>query len=369
MKTEGTRFTVSDNISKIEPYIPGKPEEELMRELGLSHVIKMASNENCLGPSPAAIEAITTTAIRVHRYPDSNGFYLKKALSQKFNISSSNIVLGNGSTELIEMIARTYLQQGNNTITGDQTFLMYRIASVTMSGDCKAVPMVNYNYDLEGILKAIDNQTRIIFLANPNNPTGTIITKASFQSFMQKVPPNILVILDEAYFEYVDSKDYFTGLEFLNSYQNLIILRTFSKIYGLAGIRLGFAIACEEIISNLQKVRSPFNTSVIAQAAARAALTDEEHVQKSKKHNDVQRKFLEENFANLKLPFVPSTTNFILLPMQDADQIYKELLLHGIIVRSMRSLHCADGLRVTVGKTEENQAFIKAIKTLWTPLF
>jgi histidinol-phosphate aminotransferase len=359
-----SRFKVSSNILKIEPYRPGKPEEELMRELGLSHVIKMASNENCLGPSLAAVEAITHAAMRAHRYPDGGGYYLKKALSQKLNIATEKIIFGNGSTDLIDMLARTYLQPGSNSIIGDQTFLMYRLATIAMNAKCKAIPMIQFGYDLNGILQAIDDRTRIIFLANPNNPTGTYFNSDAFKSFMQKVPSNVLVVLDEAYFEYVEREDYFTGLDFLNDFQNLIVLRTFSKIHGLAGIRLGYGIAGEEIILNLNRVRSPFNTSAVAQVAAKAALDDLDHIQKSREHNRVQRKILEDGFTDLKIPFVPSVSNFMLLPIPDADQIYKELLLHGIIVRSMKSLHCSDGLRITVGKTEENQTLLKTLKDL-----
>ena len=183
-----------------------------------------------------------------------------------------------------------------------------------------------------------------------------------FESFLHKVPSDVLVVLDEAYFEYVENEDYFTGLDFLNDYQNLIVLRTFSKIHGLAGIRMGYGIASEEIISNLNRVRSPFNTSVMAQAAAKAALEDHDHIEKSKEHNRLQKKILEDGFNDLKIPFIPSVSNFILLLIQDADQIYKELLLHGIIVRSMKSLHCNDGLRITVGKEEDNLALLKSLK-------
>jgi histidinol-phosphate aminotransferase len=362
--TTGSRFTVPENILKIEPYIPGKPEEELMRELGLSHVIKMASNENCLGPSPAATQAMALATTRVHRYPDSGGYYLKKALSQKFGFPMEQIILGNGSTDLIDMLARTYLQSSSNSIIGDQTFLMYRVVTMAMNAECKAVPIRDFHYDLDGIIAAVNDRTKIIFLANPNNPTGTIISKSAFEAFLSKIPSEVLIVLDEAYFEYVEDEKYFTGLDFLNEYQNLIVLRTFSKIHGLAGIRMGFGIACEEVISNVNRIRSPFNTNLVAQAGAKAALEDINHIQKSKEHNQNQRKILEDAFRSMNIPFVPSNANFVLLLMQDAEQIYKELLLHGIIVRSMKSLRCNDGLRVTIGKAEENQAFLKALKAL-----
>src|SRR5262245_36356415 len=248
MTENGSRLNVPSNILKIEPYLPGKPEEELMRELGLTHVIKMASNENCFGPSPAAMEAMKAALERVHRYPDGNGFYLKKALSEKLGVQSERIILGNGSTDLIEIIARTYLEAGSNTVTADQTFLMYRVVTVGMNAECKTVPLRDFTFNLPAILNAIDDHTKLVYIANPNNPTGTIVKRNDLESFLKQVSSKVLVVLDEAYFNYVDDQDYASGLEFLDQYENIIVLRTFSKIHGLAGIRIGYAIACDEII-------------------------------------------------------------------------------------------------------------------------
>ncbi len=364
MTENNSRLNVPSNILKIEPYLPGKPEEELMRELGLTHVIKMASNENCFGPSPAAMEVMKTSLEKVHRYPDGNGYYLKKALSEKLGIQSEKIILGNGSTDLIEIIARTYLEPTSNTVTADQTFLMYRVVTVGMNAECKTVPLRDFTFDLPAILNAIDDHTLLVYIANPNNPTGTIVKRNALESFLKQVPPRVLVVLDEAYFDYVEDPDYASGLEFLDRFENIIVLRTFSKIHGLAGIRIGYAIATEEIIKNLNRIRPPFNTSSVAQAAAIAALSDVNFINFSRQTNRQQRELLQNKLVDMNIAFVPSATNFVLIPLVDAERIFKELLVRGIIVRSMRSLSCDDGIRVTVGKPEENQAFLEAFKTI-----
>ena len=364
MTENNSRLNVPSNILKIEPYLPGKPEEELMRELGLTHVIKMASNENCFGPSPAALEVMKTSLERVHRYPDGNGYYLKNALSEKLGVQPGKIILGNGSTDLIEIIARTYLEPASNTVTADQTFLMYRVVTVGMNAECKTVLLRNFTFDLPAILNAIDDQTRLVYIANPNNPTGTIVKRNALESFLKQVPSGILVVLDEAYFDYVEDPDYASGLEFLDRFENIIVLRTFSKIHGLAGIRIGYAIATEEIITNLNRIRPPFNTSSVAQAAAIAALSDVNYINFSRQTNREQRELLQNKLRALNISFVPSTTNFVLVPLADAERIFKELLVRGIIVRSMRSLSCDDGLRVTIGKPEENQAFLEALQAI-----
>lgn len=364
MSENNSRLNVPSNILKIEPYLPGKPEEELMRELGLTHVIKMASNENCYGPSPAALEVMKTSLEKVHRYPDGNGYYLKKALSEKLGVRPERIILGNGSTDLIEIIARTYLEAGVNTVTADQTFLMYRVVTVGMNAECRTVPLQNFTFDLTAILNTINDHTRLVYIANPNNPTGTIVKRDALQTFLKQVPSGVLVVLDEAYFDYVDDPNYVSGLEFLDGFDNIIVLRTFSKIHGLAGIRIGYAIASEEIIKNLNRIRPPFNTSSVAQSAAIAALSDVNYINFSKDTNRQQRELLQNKLRELTIPFVPSTTNFVLIPLADAERIFKELLVRGIIVRSMRSLSCDDGLRVTIGKPEENQAFLEAFQAV-----
>ena len=357
-----SRFSVSAGISQIEPYKPGKPEEELMRELGLHTVIKLASNENSLGPSPLAMKAIQEAAQRTNRYPDGSGYYLRQALSKKWNVSPSRIMLGNGSTDLVEIIARTYLQPQLNSITAKQTFLMYRLATLSMNATCIEIANRDYAYDLAGMLEAINGNTRIIFIANPNNPTGMMINKSEMESFLGNLPSRVLVVLDEAYFEYVERDDFPNGLEYLGQYSNLIVLRTFSKVYGLAGIRIGYAIASEDVIAQLNRIRSPFNTSVVAQAAGLAALEDVEHVERSRKANREEKRFLEERLAAMKIRVLPSVSNFLLLLIPNAAVIYERLLGLGIIARHMGSFNLPDGLRVTIGRHEENEAFLQALE-------
>jgi histidinol-phosphate aminotransferase len=328
-------------------------------------VIKLASNENCLGPSPLALEAMKQSASRTNRYPDGNGYYLRKALAEKLQVEFDQIVLGNGSTDLVNIIARTYLESGDNTVTLDQTFLMYKIATLTMNATCIQVPLQNYKCNLEAIVRAVDSHTKIIYLANPNNPTGTLVTKQELDEFLQALPKQVLVVLDEAYFDYVEDEEYPDGILFTRKYSNLIVLRTFSKVYGLAGIRMGYGIADPEIIENLNRVRSPFNTNVLAQSAALAALQDHEHVNKSRETNREERNFVEKELSKLGVPFVHSVANFILIPTEDATKIYEALLRDGIIVRPMNSFHMQEGLRVTIGKHDENVAFLSALAKIW----
>lgn len=362
MSTTSYRFGVAPHILQIDPYKPGKPEDELVREMGLSRVIKMASNENCLGPSPLAVAAMKDALEKSHRYPDGSGFYLRQALSRKLNVPFSQIIPGNGSTDLVECLARTYLQPGDNSITADQTFVMYRIATLGVNAECITVPVKNFSYDLDGMLRAINERTRIIYIANPNNPTGTMIPRREFEAFLREVPPDVLVVHDEAYCEYVERDDYPNGLEYVEKHPNLVVLRTFSKIYGLAGIRIGYGVSCEEVILNLNRLRSPFNTSSLAQAAAIAALNDTEHLQRSREHNRSERKFLETELLARNIPYVPSVTNFVLLNVPDCMRIYDALLHHGLIARPMKSFNNQEGIRVTVGRHDENVAFIGALE-------
>lgn len=361
MSTAGARLEVAPHILQIDPYKPGKPEDELVRELGLAHVIKLASNENCLGPSPLAVEAVRKAAERMHRYPDGSGYSLRDVLSRKMTVPLNRIVLGNGSTDIVETIARTYLQPGDNAITADQTFVMYRIATISVNAECRSIPIRDFSYDLDAILAAIDQRTRIIYIANPNNPTGTMIARKKFESFLQSVPPDVLIVHDEAYREYVEAKDYPNGADYLQRYPNLIVLRTFSKIYGLAGIRIGYGLSSEDVILNLNRLRSPFNTSSIAQAAAIAALDDVDHVARSREHNRVERSFLETELKARNISCAASVTNFLLMNVPDCMRVYEALLHHGVIVRPMKSFNNQEGIRVTIGKHEENVKFLEAL--------
>ncbi len=361
MKT-ANRFTVSSKIQQIQPYVPGKPEDELIRELGLTRVIKLASNENALGPSPHAIKAMIELADKTNRYPDGGGYYLRNALSEKLNVPFPSIILGNGSTDLIELIARTYLEPHHNSIIADHTFLMYRIATLSMNATCVTVPVKHHCLDLDAMVRNINENTRILFVANPNNPTGTMIRNDEMTSFIRRVPPEVLIVLDEAYIDFVIDPEFPNGIQYLNKSPNVIVLRTFSKIYGLAGIRMGYGIAAPEIIENLNRLRAPFNTNVLAQAAAMAALEDQEHVEKSRKLIQEERTFLQKELNNMSLPYVPSVTNFIYLPLPDAVVLYEKLLHEGVIVRPMQSFNLQEGLRVTIGTHDENMAFLQAMR-------
>jgi len=333
-----------------------KSEQQLLRELNVKRLVPLASNENCLGPSPLAVEALKRDAAKAHRYVDGSATVLHEKLAGLWNAKSERIVLGNGSRELIEMIARAYLEPGENCLTAEQTFVMYRIAAVRAGGQLKTVPMRNYAYDLNALAGAITKDIRIIYIANPNNPTGTMFNRDSFTAFADRVPSNVLIALDQAYAEYLESDDRREQLELLNKYPNLILLRTFSKIYGLAGLRIGYAVASPEIIRNLDDFRSLYSTNVAAHSAAVAALDDHEHVNRSRKHNRTELDFIQSALSERKIPFVPSVTNFIFLPCSDPREFSHRLLRDGILTRPLPG-----GIRATVGTHEENQEFLKFV--------
>jgi histidinol-phosphate aminotransferase len=362
MNEDGFRFPIPPHIREIKAYVPGKPEEELMRELGVSRVFKLASNENSFGSSPKAVQAVRDALSKSNRYPDGSGYYLRNALAERHRLPFAQIILGNGSTDLIEVIARTYLQPGSNTVTSEQSFVMYRIATLAAGGKCLMAPMREHRYDLEEIRKLIDENTRIVYMANPNNPTGTMVTRQELAAFLKAVPSQALVVLDEAYSEYVGRDDYPNGLDYQSEHPNVIVLRTFSKIYGLAALRIGYGVACEEIVTNLNRVRSPFNTSALAQAAGLGALEDDDHVRRTVGVNRDERDFLHKELGKMTVPYVPSVTNFVLLPIEDSMNVFNKLLRQGVIVRPMPTFSGKEGLRVTVGRHEENIAFLEALK-------
>lgn len=346
-------FPVHTGVLQLQPYVPEKPDEVLKQELGVSRLIKLGSNENCYGPSPLAIQAIQKALLDLHRYPDANGTNLRFQLSLKLGIPPLQILPGNGSTELVELICRTYLQPHNNTITADQTFIMYRYGTLAMNAKSIACPNKNYAFDLEQIRSKVDENTRIIFIANPNNPTGAILRKVEIERFLQSVPSHVLVVLDEAYREYVEDAEYPDGTRYLDAFPNVIVLRTFSKIYGLAGLRIGYAIASGQIIETLNRVRSPFNTNAIGQIAAAAALEDDAHIQASRTKNVEEREFLQKEFEKRRMEFVPSHANFIYLPMGNPQEIANRLLQNGIIVRPLPG-----GLRISIGIHSENEQLL-----------
>lgn len=347
-------------ISAIKPYVPGKPIEELERELGIRDSVKLASNENPLGPSPSAIRAIRGKEAGLNRYPDGGGYYLRKALSEQLSVEMDNIILGNGSNELIDIAVRTYMRPGDEAVMAHPSFVVYSMSVQAMGCTPILIPLKDYRHDLEAMLKAVNERTRILFIANPNNPTGTINNKKEFDHLMEDIPEGVLVIVDEAYYEYVTDPDYADSMKWFRDGKDILILRTFSKIHGLAGLRIGYGIASQDIIIEMNRLRPPFNTNSLGQIAALAALADEEHISRSREINEEGKIFLYKELEGMNIPYVPTEANFIYIPVRDSLSIYEALLKRGVIIRPMGP----DAIRVTIGLPEENQRFIEALKTI-----
>lgn len=345
-------------VSALRPYVPGKPIEELERELGISDSIKLASNENPLGPSPRAVEALSGRVGSLNRYPDGGGFYLKEALSGALGVEPGALVLGNGSNELLDIAVRTFMAPGEEAVMATPSFVVYPM-SVRAHG-CRAVevPLRDYTHDLEAMADAITGRTRIVFIANPNNPTGTVNTAEDLDGLMDRVPEGVLVVVDEAYYEYVSDPGYADSMRHFRAGRDILILRTFSKIYGLAGLRIGYGIARPEITEEMNKIRAPFNTSTLAQAAALAALSDRAHVARSRETNDEGREYLCRELDAMGVRYVPTEANFLYILVDGkAGALYEGLLGRGVIVRPMGP----DAVRVTIGLAEENRRFVEAL--------
>jgi histidinol-phosphate aminotransferase len=354
-------ITVSENIKNITPYSPGKPIEELERELGIQGSIKLASNENPIGPSPRALTAIKKAVSGLSRYPDGSGYYLSQALAKKYGVELSQIVLGNGSNELIELAVRTFVQQGDEVISADPSFVVYKMITQAAGGVNVIVPLKENRHDLEAMAGRITPKTKIVFIANPNNPTGTMNTAAEMEQFMGRVPDNVIIAVDEAYCEYVTHADYPDSLNHLKSGKNILSLRTFSKIYGLAGLRIGYGITTPEIAELMNKVRQPFNTNSLGQIGALAALSDRKHVEMSIALNNEGKQFLYQSFGQLGVSYIPTETNFIMFETQlDGRDLYNALLQKGVIIRPMG----AKRLRVTIGLPEENKRFAAELEKI-----
>ncbi len=354
---------VPSDILKIKPYIPGKPIEEVKRELGVSKVIKLASNENSLGPSPMAVEAIQNYASGIHFYPDGGCYYLKKEIASKLGIDPANIILGNGSDEIVSLITRVFIQKGDEVVIGDPSFLMYKIDTQISQGKVVGAPLKEFKVNAQEMTKVLTSKTKLIFISNPNNPTGTIINKEGMQRIIEKVPPDVLIVSDEAYYEFVDDPEYPDTLSWVREDKNIIVLRTFSKMYGLAGLRIGYGIARKGIISILNKVRPPFNVNSLAQIAARAALQDKEHLIRSNNLVQLGKKFLYNQLRKLGVQFVLTQANFILIKSgEKTREIILALLKKGIIVRGMEAYNLPYYLRLTIGKQEENEIFIREFR-------
>ncbi|HEY2800051.1 MAG TPA: histidinol-phosphate transaminase [Chthoniobacterales bacterium] len=343
-------------------YEPGKPIEETARQSGLrpEQIVKLASNENPLGPSPHAIEAMRRALADANLYPDGGAFYLREALAEKLNVARDNLILGNGSNEVIEFVGHAFLRAGTEAVTSENAFVAYKLLTALFGATTVEVPDCDHRFDLEGLLQAATPRTRVIFIANPNNPTGTLVRQEAIDRFMKRVPNEIVVVFDEAYFEYLD--DPTDTLRFVREGRNVIVLRTFSKIHGLAGARLGYGIARPEFIQVLQKTREPFNVNAIAQAGALASLADEVHQAETKCVTDEGRRYLEKEFSAMDLPFVPSVANFVLVRVGDGRAVFRALLEKGIIVRALNGYKFPKWIRVSIGTMEQNRTCITALR-------
>ena len=351
-------------VQALSPYQPGKPIDELARELGLnpSGIIKLASNENPLGPSPKALAAVREALDELCRYPDGNGFELKQALSARFGVEPSQITLGNGSNDVLEVITRCFADSSSEVVFSQYAFAVYPLVTQAIGAKGVSVPAKDYGHDLGAMVEAITDRTKLVFVANPNNPTGTVHDAKAIESFLDRIPARVLVVLDEAYCEYLQGEGYVDGLSLLERYPNLIVTRTFSKAWGLASLRAGYGISSPEIANILNRVRQPFNVDTLALAAATAVLGDEEYLQRSCEVNAQGMKQLESSFHEMGLEFIPSAGNFIAVDVGErAPEINQLLLEQGVIVRPIAGYGMPRHLRVSIGLPEENTRFIEAL--------
>ena len=358
----------AQGVRKLTPYLPGKPIGELERELGISNIVKLASNENPLGPSPKALAAIQSALNELQLYPDGGGFDLKAALAAKLNVGLGQITLGNGSNDVLELVARAFLTVETSALFSQHAFAVYPIVTQAIGATaCVAKAHdgtrgIRYGHDLEAMASLINGKTRVIFIANPNNPTGTFLTRQELGGFLRIVPDTALVVVDEAYFEYVNEPNYPNALEWLDEYPNLIVTRTFSKAYGLAGLRVGYAISSPGIADLLNRVRQPFNVNSLALVAAAEALSDDEHLKRTIELNLKGLAMLEEAMGKRGLGYIPSLGNFLTIDVgRNASPVYEALLREGVIVRPIANYGLPNNLRVTVGTESQNQTFLAAL--------
>ena len=356
---------VPDYIAKLRAYVPGKPIEELERESGISGSIKLASNENPIGPSPKAVEAIKEVLADLHRYPDGNSHNLRQRLGEKLQVARNNIVVGNGSNEIIELLARTFLRPGDEVIMPDPSFLMYEIMVQAGGGRPVKVPLKDMVVDLEGMAESVSQDTRMIVVNNPNNPTGTIVSKDGFENFLDRTPAEVIVVVDEAYIEFVRDKMCPIGIDYLDGGKMVVTLRTFSKAYGLAGLRVGYGVMKEDMAEFINRVRQPFNTNMVAQVGALAALDDDFFFQRTIRMVHEELDFLYEKINEMGLRYFPTETNFFLIDVQqDAKRVFERMLRRGVIVRAMTAYGYPTCIRVNVGLSGENRRFVEALKAV-----
>jgi len=349
-----------ESILGLNPYQGGKPIEELERELGIRNVIKLASNENPLGPSLKVVEAMRLSLKEVHRYPDGNGYELKKSISGHLGVATEMISLGNGSNELLELVARVFVCcKTDEVIFSQYAFVVYPLVTKALGATAKVAPAKEYGHDLKAMIELVNDNTKLIFVANPNNPTGTLLKDDEIYNFLIKVPSSIPVVLDQAYFEYLDIND--QAIDWLKEFDNLIITRTFSKAYGLAGLRVGYSVCSPTIADFINRIREPFNVNHTAQIAAICALSDLDYLKESKKVNETGLSQLEKGFKRLQLKYIPSYANFIAVEFSNAMEIYNSLLKEGIIVRPVEM---DNFLRISVGTAEENTYLLQALEKI-----
>jgi histidinol-phosphate aminotransferase len=361
------KLTIPDYFSKIKPYVAGKPIEEVQREYGIDDSIKLASNENPLGPSPMAVAAIRQAIENLHRYPDAAGYELTQSIARKYNIDPHSIVLGNGSDDIIALLTAVLLRPGDEVILSQPSFLFYEI-SIRSSGALPVwVPLKSFRTDLAGMIQKINPKTRMIFLNVPHNPTGAVISKSDFEEFIAATPPQIVIVLDEAYIEFVKDLNCVNSFDYLKIDKPIVGMRTFSKAYGLAGLRVGYGVMPAVLAELLNRVRQPFNVNGLAQVAAIAALNDAQFLQKTVDLVHTELEFVYAARERLEVPYVRSEANFFMVEVSDgrtADDVFKEFLSQGIIVRSMTSYGYPRHIRVTIGKHEENIRFLEALETV-----
>ena len=349
-------------LATLIPYEPGKPIEDVARELGLDpgDIIKLASNENPLGPSPKAVEAMKKAAESANFYPDGGGYKLRGAIAEKCGLDRSNVVLGNGSNEIIEFVGHAFLQPGDDIIVADHAFVVYKLMATLFGANTIEVPDPGFVHDLEAMAAAVTPKTKQLFIANPNNPTGTLVGIDAIERLLDTVPDHVVVIIDEAYYEFLDTPP--DTLKFVREGRNVVVLRTFSKIQGLAALRIGYGLAPTHIAEVLQKTRQPFNANAIAQEGALAGLLDTEHQAKTKAITDEGRDYFQQTFAEMGLEYIPSYANFVLLKVGDGDEIFQKMMGRGVIVRAMRGYKLPEWIRISVGTMDQNRRCIEVLK-------
>jgi len=330
--------------------------------LAADQIIKLASNENPLGPSPRAVAALQQALSSLHLYPDGNAYYLKQRLAEKLAVQPANLILGNGSNEVLELVGHALIQPGTEAVVSQYCFIVYPIVTLLFGGKLVVVPARQYGHDLPAMARAITPRTRVVFVANPNNPTGTLAPAAELMQLVHQVPPEVLLVIDEAYIEYLDQPPDLLPLVRDGRMPNLLLVRTFSKIYGLAGLRIGYGIGHPDLIAALERVREPFNVNAAAQIAALAALEDTDHVERTRRNNTLGLQFLSDAFAKLGLEYVPSAANFILVRVGDGQRVFVELQKRGVIVRPVAAYQLPEWVRISVGTPAENQRCVAALR-------